>query len=282
MATKNTNKQSKAEQVKGNVLPTLADDRMPLAVAADESAKAMQAVSQALDCRRIVDAASAIAVYKGADIFAEALTTIRAKALWRAKQLRVNKTADTPDGVTVWEAERLDTFEKWAAKHFGIAAAQAQNYVKAAPYINDDGNGTPFDRDGLRYTVAQIIAVIEWKGARNTDAIRKALAEEVSPAMSVADIKRKRKELTDATTTDTTPANAPTTPASDEPTKDTATPTAGAQTAKDAPKQPERFATVKNADNASEIAFDMPVPAGATITIAYGGKIYTFTAKLAE
>lgn len=280
MANKKT--ESKAEQTKGNVLPTLSDDRMPLTVAADESAKAMQAVSQALDCRRIVDAASAIAVYKGADVFAEALTTIRAKALWRAKQIRVNKTADAPDGVTVWEAEHIETFEKWAAKHFGIAAAQAQNYVKAAPYINDDGNGTPYDREGLRYTVAQIIAVIEWKGARNAEAIRKALAETVNPRMTVAEIKKLRKELTDATVTDTTPANAPTTPATDGADKDTAKGTAGAQTPKDAPKQPERVALVKNIDNTSIIAFDMPVPAGAVITIAYGGKVYTYTAKLAE
>ena len=280
MATKNTNKQSKAEQAKGVVLPTLPKDEMPLAVQVEQGALALTAIATALDCRRIVDAESAIAVYKGADGMAECLTTIRAKALWRAKQLRVNPDNDNPQGVPVWTAERLDTFEKWAEKHFGISAAQAQNYVKAAEYINDDGTGTAYDRDGYRYTVAQLVAVIEWKGARNKEDIRKALAGEVSPAMSVADIKRKRKELADATATDTTPVNTPTTPvntpttpASDEPNKDTA---------KDAPKQPELVARVKNTDNASEISFDMPVPAGATITIAYGGKVYTFTAKLAE
>ena len=282
MATTNKNKQSKTEQAKGIVLPTLSQDEMPLAVQVEQGKTALQAIATALDCRRIVDAESAIAVYKGADGMAECLTTIRAKALWRAKQLRVNPDNDNPQGVPVWTAERLDTFEKWAEKHFGISASQAQNYVKAAEYINDDGTGTAYDREGYRYTVAQIIAVIEWKGARNKDEIRKALAEEVSPAMSVADIRRKRKELTDAKATDTTPANAPTQPETPATDKDTATPTAGAQTAKDAPKQPERVARVKNTDNASEIAFGMPVPAGATITIAYGGKVYTFTAKLAE
>ena len=282
MATKNTNKQSKAEQAKGVVLPTLPQDEMPLAVQVEQGAFALTAIATALDCRRIVDAESAIAVYKGADGMAECLTTIRAKALWRAKQLRVNPDNDNPKGVPVWKAERLESFEKWADKHFGVSNSQAQNYVKAAPYINDNGFGTPYDRDGYRYTVAQLVAVIEWKGAKNADAIREALSGKVHPRMSVSEIKELRRELPDGTITDTTSENAPTQSDTPDTDKDTATPTAGAQTAKDAPKQPERVARVKNTDNASEIAFDMPVPAGATITITYGGKVYTFTAKLAE
>lgn len=279
MATKNTQKATAI----ANALPV---DRMPMSCAAESATKALASYGDMLDCRRIMSGDDAVIIVKSADKFADIGALAKAKALARAKALRVRQTVDNPAGVSVWQAAGLKTFEQWAEKFCGVKASQAQNYVKAAAYIDDCGTCTPFDRDGYRYTVAAIIAVIEAKGAKNVDAIREALAHEVSPAMTVAEVKRKyKKELTEADgakVTDTTPANAPTTPATDGADKDTAKATAGAQTAKEAPKQPEKVASVRNTDKACEIAFDMPVPAGAVITIAYGGKVYTYMAKLAE
>lgn len=279
MATKNTQNATAI----ANALPA---ERMPMTCAAESAAKAIVSFSDMLDCRRIMTGDDAVIIVKSADKFADVGALAKAKALARAKALKVQQTADNPAGVSVWQAAGLKTFEQWAEKFCGVKASQAQNYVKAAPYIDDCGTSTPFDRDGYRYTVAAIIAVIEAKGAKNVDAVRKALAEEASPTMTVAEIKRKYKhELTEADgakVTDTTPANAPTTPATDDTDKDTAKGVTGAQTPKDAPKQPEKIASVRNTDKACEIAFDMPVPAGAIITIAYGGKVYPYIAKLAE
>lgn len=276
MATKNTQN----ETAIANALPA---DKMAMANAQASANAALVNLADALDCRRIVTGTDAVIIVKSADKFADVGALAKAKALARAKAIKDD------NGAHVWTMEGLKTFEQWAEKFCGVKASQAQNYVKAAAYIDECGTRTPFDRGGHRYTVAAIIAVIEAKGAKNADAIRKALADEVSPAMTVAEIKRKYKhELTEkdgAKVTDTTPA-------SDEPNKDTATPTAGAQTAKDALKQPEkvgntnplseRITIARNIGNGCALALDIPVPAGAIVTIAYGGKVYTYTVKLAE
>lgn len=276
MATKNTQNTQNAIAI-ADALPA---DKMAMMNAQASANAAIVNLVDALDCRRIVTGSDAVIIVKSADKFADVGALAKAKALARAKAIKDD------NGAHVWTMEGLKTFEQWAEKFCGVKASQAQNYVKAAAYIDECGTCTPFDRDGYRYTVAAIIAVIEAKGAKNVDAIREALAHEVSPRMTVAEIKRKYKnELTEADgakVTDTTPANAPTTPATDGADKDTAKGTAGVQTPKDAPKQPEKVASVRNTDKACEIAFDMPVPAGAVITIAYGGKVYTYTAKLAE
>lgn len=272
MATKNTQNATAI----ANALPA---DRMPMTCAAESAVKALASYGDMLDCRRIMTGDDAVIIVKSADKFADIGALAKAKALARAKALKVQQTADNPTGISVWQAAGLKTFEQWAEAYCGVKASQAQNYVKAAAYIDDCGTCTPFDRNGQRYTVAAIIAVIEAKGVKHVDAIRKALADEVTPAMSVAEIKRKYKhELTEADGAKVTD----TTPATDGADKDTAKDTAGVQTPKDAPKQPEKVASVRNTEKACEIAFDMPVPAGAVITIAYGGKVYTYTAKLAE
>lgn len=266
MATKNTQKATAIANV-------LSADKMAMANAQASANAALVNLADALDCRRIVTGTDAVIIVKSADKFADVGALAKAKALARAKAIT------DQNGAHVWTMEGLKTFEQWAEKFCGVKASQAQNYVKAAAYIDECGTRTPFDRDGYRYTVAAIIAVIEAKGAKNVDAIREALAHEVSPAMTVAEIKRKYKnELTEADGAKVTD----TTPATDGADKDTAKGTAGAQTAKDALKQPEKVASVRNTDKACEIVFDMPVPAGAVITIAYGGKVYTYTAKIAE
>ena len=263
----------------------LAPEQMGMDVAIKASAQALVSLSDALDCRRIVDGESAIAIFNTADAFAEIGTLAKAKALARAKLVRVGHTSDNPNGVTVWAHEGLKTFEEWANKHFGLSASQAQNYVKAAPYIEECGTRTQYAKDGRDYTVAGIIAVIEAKGAKNADAIRKALADEVSPSMTVAEIKRKfMHELTDAKVTETPakPENKPT-EGENKPTDNiTAKPTEGAQTAKKAEKQPEKVAKVTNKDDHAVIGIDIPVPAGAVITVSYGDKTYTYVAKLID
>ena len=263
----------------------LTPEQMGMDVAIKASAQALVSMSDALDCRRIVDGESAIAVYNTADAFAEIGTLAKAKALARAKAVRVGHTSNNPNGITVWAHEGLKTFEDWASKHFGLSASQAQNYVKASPYIEECGTRTPYASNGRDYTVAGIIAVIEAKGAKNADAIRKALADEVSPRMTVAEIKRKFKhELTDAKVKEmpAKPENKPT-EGEDKPSDTTtAKTTESAQTAKKAEKQPEKTAGVKNEKDGARVALDIPVPAGAVITVSYGDKVYTYVAKLID
>lgn len=279
------NKKTTEHAIATAIESALTPEQMGMDVAIKASAQALVSLSDALDCRRIVDGASAIAVYNTADAFAEIGTLAKAKAIARVKAVRVGHTSDNPNGVTVWANEGLKTFEEWANKHFGLSASQAQNYVKAAPYIDECGTRTPYAKEGRDYTVAGIIAVIEAKGAKNADAIRKALADEVSPRMTVAEIKRKfKRELTDAKVTETPakPENKPTEGESKTTDTTTAKSTESAQTAKKAEKQPEKVAKVTNKEDCAIIGVDIPVPAGAVITVSYGDKTYTYVAKLID
>ena len=233
---------------------------------------AMTNFQKSLDCRLIKTGADAAVIIGSARTFEEVGKLATAKALAIAKQNNL------------WKENGFKTFEKWAESVAGIKATQAQNYVKAAAYISDNGTETPFDRDGRKYSVAALVAVIEGEGAKNEAAIKKALSERFTPRMTVSDIKKsykheiKEDETAPAKTDKATPAK--TDNAAPAPAKtDNAAP-APAKTDKAAPA-PERIAMAKNAENGCALALDIPVPAGAVVTVTYGGKVYTYTVKLA-
>ena len=231
---------------------------------------AMNNYVKSLDCRAIKTGADAAVIIGSARTFEEVGKLATAKALAIAKQNNL------------WKENGFKTFEKWAEHVAGIKATQAQNYVKAAAYISDNGTETPFDRDGRKYSVAALVAVIEGEGAKDEAAIKKALSERFTPRMTVADIKKsykheiKEDEAAPAKTEKATPAKVENT----APEKtDNAAPTP-AKTNNAAPA-PERIAMAKNAENGCALALDIPVPAGAVVTVTYGGKVYTYTVKLA-
>ena len=231
---------------------------------------AMTNFQKSLDCRLIKTGADAAVIIGSARTFEEVGKLATAKALAIAKQNNL------------WKENGFKTFEKWAEHVAGIKATQAQNYVKAAAYISDNGTETPFDKDGCKYSVAALVAVIEGEGAKNEASIKKALSERFTPRMTVAEIKRvykheiKEDETAPAKTDKATPAKVEnTTPAKTE----NAAP-APAKTENAAPA-PERIATVKNGENGSALMLDISVPAGAVVTVAYGGKVYSYTVKLA-
>ena len=80
----------------------------------------------------------------------------------------------------------------------------------------------------------------------------------------------------------TKPENKPTEGESKPTDTTTAKPTEGAQTAKKAEKQPEKVAKVTNKEAHAVIGIDIPVSAGAVITVSYGDKTYTYVAKLID
>lgn len=231
---------------------------------------AMTNFQKSLDCRLIKTGVDAAVIIGSARTFEEVGKLATAKALAIAKQNNL------------WKENGFKTFEKWAESVAGIKATQAQNYVKAAAYISDNGTETPFDRDGRKYSVAALVAVIEGEGAKNEAAIKKALSERFTPRMTVADIKKsykheiKEDETAPAKTDKATPAKVEnTTPAK----TDNIAP--APEKAENTTPAPERIATAKNGENGCALALDIPVPAGAVVTVTYGGKVYTYTVKLA-
>lgn len=231
---------------------------------------AMTNFQKSLDCRLIKTGADAAVIIGSARTFEEVGKLAIAKALAIAKQNNL------------WKENGFKTFEKWAEHVAGIKATQAQNYVKAAAYISDNGTETPFDRDGRKYSVAALVAVIEGEGAKNEAAIKKALSERFTPRMTVADIKKsykheiKEDETAPAKTDKATPAKTENvTPAKTE------NVTPAPEKAENVTPAPERIATAKNGENGCALALDIPVPAGAVVTVTYGGKVYTYTVKLA-
>lgn len=233
---------------------------------------AMTNFQKSLDCRLIKTGADAAIVIGSARTFEEVGKLATAKALAIAKR------------DNLWKENGFKTFEKWAEHVAGIKATQAQNYVKAAAYISDNGTETPFDRDGRKYTVAALVAVIEGEGAKNENAIKKALSERFTPRMTVAEIKKtykhEIKEDKPEKTDKATPAPAKvenTTPAPEKANNVTPAP----EKAENTIPAPERIATAKNGENGCALVLDIPVPAGAVVTVTYGGKVYTYTVKLA-
>ena len=239
-----------------------------MAIAKRANETAMNNYVKSLDCRAIKTGADAAVIIGSARTFEEIGKLATAKALAIAKQNNL------------WKENGFKTFEKWAEHVAGIKATQAQNYVKAAAYISDNGTETPFDRDGRKYSVAALVAVIEGEGAKNESAIKKALSERFTPRMTVADIKKSYKH--EIKEDETAPAKAEkATPVKVDNITPTKTEnTAPAKTENTTPA-PERIAIAKNGENECALALDIPVPAGAVVTVTYGGKVYTYTVKLA-
>ena len=83
-------------------------------------------------------------------------------------------------------------FNEWALKNFGFKKSSANNYAKVGEWLTDDGNHSLLPHLQQDFSFSQLVVIAESLNLQ--DAIEKVENGEITPFMTVAEIKKRIKK----------------------------------------------------------------------------------------